>query len=266
MALILALILALCLSACGQADPICGRYPCVCAEADGLAVPAAFLGESPAVLCLTADGRGTLERGGVEGSLSWTREGDRLCLSLGGELYDGAVEDGEILLQLEPALTLRFAREDAAREQEQGGTWDWYGWWSVENSRGMTPDSWRDCCARLETGSFGPVLTLWDEDSSFDAPLGVLYLRWDGDEAVTESGWFLTEQVGDDLWRLDPTAQLWELRGSVRGESESFDFLIHLRPWGARWPEEESRIPFRYDDWYLPLIEGKASMPGQIGS
>ena len=109
------------------------------------------------------------------------------------------------------------------------------------------------------------MLRFWDEESSYETPLGVVQLRWDGAEAVTESGWILSDTVDPGLWRLDPAAELWELRGVCRGESESYSFCFRLRPWGALWPEEEERIPFRYNDWYLPLIEAGASMPGQIG-
>ena len=267
LALLLTLALALLLCACGQADPVCGRYLCVGARGDGLNVPAAaFLGEDPAVLSLTADGRGSLRLGDRESSLSWTREGDSLSVSLGGEVYEAALENGQILLTLEPTLRLRFAPEEQAAAPETVRTLDWYGWWSTENSQGLMPDSWRDCCARLEESGFGPVLTVWDEDSSYEQPLGVLYLRWEDGLAVPESGWLLSSRQVEGLWRLDPAAQIWELSGSIRGESESYDFHFRLRPWGASWPEEEERIPFRYTDWYLPLIEAGASMPGQIGS
>ena len=85
-ALLLALSLLLCLSACGSADPVCGRYLCVGAEAEGIQMSAALLGEESTALNLTADGRGTLTRGEAQGRLSWSREGDLLRMELRGRL------------------------------------------------------------------------------------------------------------------------------------------------------------------------------------
>ena len=265
-ALLLALSLLLCLSACGQTDPLCGSYLCRGAEADGLSVDSSLLGEESARLVLSSDGRGTLTRAGTQGGLSWTREGEILRLEIGGTVYDASIRDGEILLPLEPGLALRFVREDGAPQETPGpGPWEWYGWWSVENSQGLMPDSWRDCCARLENSPFGPVLTLWDEDSSFDLPFAVLHLRWENGLAVTESGWLLQAQIDGLDWTVDPEASLWKLEGAYQDGESSFTFQIRLRPWGQLWPEE-GRIPFRYTDWYLPLIRDGASMPDQIGS
>lgn len=266
-ALLTALALLLCLSACGSADPVCGRYRCVGAEAEGLDVPEALLNGEPTVLSLTADGRGTLSRGGTEGSLSWTRSGDALSLNVGGTVYDAELEDDAILLALEPGLILRFAREEQAAPAETPGhgPWDWYGWWGVEASTGLMPETWRDCCACLEQRDFGPVLTLWDEDGAYDEPLAIVQMCWDGAEAVSESGWFLLESVGPGDWRVDPAGEELTLGGAYRSEDESFDFRIRLRPWGARWEGDGSRLPFRYTDWYLPLLEAGEPMPGRIG-
>ena len=107
-ALLLALALLLCLPACGSADPACGRYLCVGAEAEGIQMSAALLGEESTVLSLTADGRGTLTRGGAQGGLSWSREGDLLRLDVGGKLYDAELRDGLLLLQsVENVVNLR---------------------------------------------------------------------------------------------------------------------------------------------------------------
>ena len=265
-ALLLALSLLLCLSACGSADPVCGRYLCVGAEAEGIQMSAALLGEETTVLSLTADGRGTLTRGGAQGSLSWSREGDLLRLDVGGKLYDAALRDGMLLLQLEPGLSLRFAREDATPEtMAEPESLDWYGWWSVEGSTGTLPDSWRDCCASLTTGDFGLELRFWDEQSSREESLALVRLRWEDGLIVSQSGWFLSSEIGEGEWRLDPAAEETVLSGAAQAGDESFSYEIQLRPWGARWEEAGGRMPFRYEDWYLPLIEDNAAMPERIG-
>ena len=40
---------------------------------------------------------------------------------------------------------------------------------------------------------------------------------------------------------------------------------MYLRPWGSLWPDEEDRLPYYYEDWYLPLIESGEEMPDVLG-
>ena len=45
-----------------------------------------------------------------------------------------------------------------------------------------------------------------------------------------------------------------------------FSYEIYLRPWGSKWPEDdEDKLPYYYNDWYLPLIEAGKDMPDTIG-
>ena len=265
-ALLLALALLLGLSACGQSDPVCGRWFCVSAETEGLEVPAALFGAEDVSLFLSSDGRGTLSRNGQEGGLRWERREDALLLDLGEQSLRALEQDGDLLLSIEPGLTLRFAREDRAAEPaaETAETLCWYGWWEVSNSQGRMPDSWRDCCAILETGPYGPELLLWDEDSSRDEPLAAVQLRREGNTLVSASGFFLRQELQDGDWRLNPGTEPLELSGAYAGEGEAFDFRILLRPWGALWPED-ARRPFHYTDWYLPRIDTGEPMPHRIG-
>ena len=266
-ALLLALGMLLCLSACGEEDPICGRYRCTSAEAEGLTVREELLGENT-VLTLEQGGKGQITRGGREGGFSWSRSGDSLRLDLAGVLYDADLEGESILLRLGDGLILRFEREDAQTRPagpETLETSEWYGWWSVENSQGEMPEVWRDCCARLEPGDYGPVLRFWDEESSCDEPLALVRMRLEDGIAVSESGFFLLSQMEDGTWTLDPAAEALELSGTCEGGGERFDYQIHLRPWGADWQEETLHEPWRLRDWYLPLLEEGASMPDRIG-
>ena len=115
-ALLLALALLLCLSACGQSDPACGRWTCVSAQAGELAVPAALLSTEPVTLRLSAAGIGTLSLDGREGSLRWTREEGQLLLLLEESRIPCDLEEDLLLLELQPGLTLRFARGGRAAE------------------------------------------------------------------------------------------------------------------------------------------------------
>lgn len=258
----------LCLSACGTDDPICGSYRCVGAETEDLYVKSELLGKKGIVLVLNGDGTGTLTRGDGEGAFTWARVGEGLRLDAAGRLYDADLEGEAILLRLEDGVILRFERADAKTQpagQELTDSGDWYGWWAVSNSQGEMPEVWRDCCARLESGDYGPVLRFWDEESSWDEPLALVRLRAEDTELVSESGWFLLSEIGDGALRLDPAADRLELSGSCEGGGERFDYEIHLRPWGAEWQEETLHLPWRYRDWYLPLIGEDAPMPDRIG-
>ncbi len=265
-ALLLALGMLLCLSACGEADPICGRYRCTGAQAQGLDVREDRLGKNT-VLVLEPDGKGTITRGDTEGAFLWTRSGDSLRLDAAGVIFDASLEGETILLRMGETL-LRFEREDGQTRParpETLETAEWYGWWSVENSQGDMPEVWRDCCARMEPGEYGPILRFWDEESSYDEPLAQVQMRLEEGIAVSESGWFLLSDVEDGAWTVDPAAAALELSGVCEGGGERFDYRIHLRPWGADWQEETLHEPWRLRDWYRPLIEEGAAMPDRIG-
>ena len=262
--LLLALALLLCLPACGQSDPACGRWTCVSAQTGELTVPAALLSSQPITLRLSAAEIGTLSLDGREGSLRWTREEGQLFLLLEESRIPCTLEEDMLLMDLQPGTTLRFARGDRAAEPALEESLSWYGWWEVSDSAGRMPDSWRDCCAALSPGDFGPELRLWDEDGSREEPLAVLQMHWDGARFLADSGFFLLEQVGEGMWTLDPAAAPLEFSGQYRQGEESFSYHILLRPWGQQWSGEQ-RLPFRYNDWYLPLIGSGEPMPEQIG-
>ena len=105
---------------------------------------------------------------------------------------------------------------------------------------------------------------LWDEDGSREEPLAVLQMRWDGSRFLSQSGFFLLEQQGEGAWVLEPDASPMEFSGNYRQGEESFSYHVLLRPWGQEWSGEQ-RLPFRYNDWYLPLIGSGEAMPERIG-
>ena len=157
----------------------------------------------------------------------------------------------------------------AAQEYFSG---DWYGWWRIENSTGDLPDSWYDCFAAIESEEDGSsLLTVWDESSSREEPMGQAALRFsrEGDDPVAESsvGWFWFEEIGSGEWTIRPAetdfADTILLVGQHDAEGERFDYTILLRPWGTLWDDmEEDDLPYYYEEWYLPRREDP--MPGSL--
>ena len=58
---------------------------------------------------------------------------------------------------------------------------------------------------------------------------------------------------------------IW-ISGDYEDGDDEFHYDIYLRPWGLYWDDmEEDTYPYRYTDWYLPLIDAGKSMPDAIG-
>ena len=58
---------------------------------------------------------------------------------------------------------------------------------------------------------------------------------------------------------------IW-ISGDYEDGDDEFHYDIYLRPWGLYWEDmDESGYPYRYTDWYLPLIDAGKSMPDAIG-
>ena len=271
LALILALLLLLCLPACSRDEQLAGRWRCVGAEVRGLSLESEDLGDDPALLFLEPDGRGSISSSGREGALSWTRSGDAIDMEIGGRTYTASLRGDEIVLSLDDGVTLRFRREDAPDPEPTPTVQEraWYGWWRVESSRGKMPESWYDCCAALEQDRDGPVLLIWDEDSSRREPLSRIWLEPDTDRDLRNArslrGWFLLQELGEGDWTVDLDAPQLVFSGHYERGSESFDYSIYLRPWGDRWEDSTEHLPFHWRDWYLPQIEAGAPMPDTIG-
>ena len=225
----------------------------------------------PAVLTLNPDGRGTLSRAGEEGELSWTRTGDILNLSVGGTVYTAAVEGECLLLEDGEGLVLRFEREETVPERPEPSPLSeqsWYGWWQIEASEGRLPETWYDCCAALEQDADGPVLLIWDEQSSREEPLARVWLeleeRADGRSARSLRGWFLLQELGEGTWSFDPDAPQLVLTGQHDSGGERFAYRICLRPWGDRWETGAERLPLHLRDWYLPRIDAGEPLPDHM--
>ena len=165
----------------------------------------------------------------------------------------------------------------------------WYGWWIIESGTGAYKDhanSWWDACARIDLGSDGSgTLTLWDDSCEAgqiiaDAQVQVSAdLTTSGRLVSTGGSFFDCSLSGADAWYIDaapsesmPYSEMICISGvytDPENSEDSFVYTVYLRPWGMDWEDvrtdDETRLPYFYDDWYLPLIEAGASMPNAIG-
>jgi hypothetical protein len=174
---------------------------------------------------------------------------------------------------------------EATLSQEAIDYWNggWYGWWTYTNATGEAEGgnggSW-DCLAEFTTGADGKgSLVLWDEDWAKDdgvAELSYTITPAGGSKGTltNDSGWmvFHEDVISAGTWVLDSSAMgadnylvITGHYNSTARPGDSFDYTIHLRPWGTTWDDAPAEKPEYYDDWYLPLIESGASMPDTIG-
>ncbi len=272
-ALLLAALLMLLLPACGEEDPNAGRYLCTRVTVGEDQVRPEELYNGPVSLELRTGGGGRLILGENTGDIRWMLEGEALTVDVNGTHSRGSLTDGVITLDLmNEGVVLTLPREELAAalptptpqpELLASCVGDYYGWWEIENSAGAMPDTWYDCCAFAVVTKEGLLLTLWDEGTSRDEPMGVIPFGSDGEKLISAGGWFWYDRPEEGESLAERTDDGLELSGRHEGEGESFDFRIHLRPWGAEWDDPDAR-PYSYRFWYLPLIEAGEPMPDTI--
>ena len=147
---------------------------------------------------------------------------------------------------------------------------DWYGWWRMYSTSGDWAHMygyWWDCCAEIEDGS----MLLWDEDLPKDNFLAEAELSIHNKDIRCTGGSFLDRKLKSGSWDIilseDDCGTLMTISGKYDAVGKgSFSYKIYLRPWGSKWPEDdEDKLPYYYNDWYLPLIEAGKDMPDVIG-
>ena len=270
--LLAALLLAV-LSACGEEDPNAGVYLCTEVEVGEDLVKPSELYSGDVRLELRTGGGGRLTLGENEGDIRWSLEGDKLTVDVNGTACRGSLKEGVIRLDLlSEGVILTLPREELAAALPTptpqpalltACAGDYYGWWEITNSVGAMPETWYDCCASAILTEDGLLLTLWDEQTSRVEPMSVLTLTGEGDTLSCSDGWFWYADVeAGDVAVSFADGQL-ELSGHHDAQGESFDFQIHLRPWGAEWEDPDAR-PYSYRFWYLPLLEAGEQMPDEI--
>ena len=182
--------------------------------------------------------------------------------------------------------------------------WDgqWYGWWCIQDGTGayekFNSIAW-DAYAEIEDYADGTgYITLWDTETTKDAPLVRGYVNFDEDNVLTteyctfyDSGSWLPDVV--DVvpmdfydWSVDPANSsvsqfdhMVEISGyyaDPENAENTMFYYIYLRPWGMHWEDVRGgdtsgclysdMMPVLYDDWYLPLWHmGVETLPASIG-
>ena len=156
----------------------------------------------------------------------------------------------------------------------------WYGWWKMTGCSGSYESmegQWWDVCGEIAIGAdYTGSVTLWDEDYTRANPMALASVSLNeagtGEHGtvMSEGGWFTDTALAHADWIVDPGLLdyddlIW-IDGDYENGDDEFHYDIYLRPWGLYWEDmDESGYPYRYTDWYLPLIDAGKSMPDAIG-
>mgnify|MGYP004624216175 CR=1 FL=1 len=156
----------------------------------------------------------------------------------------------------------------------------WYGWWKMTGCSGSYESmegQWWDVCGEIAIGAdYTGTITLWDEDYTRADPMALASVSLNeagtGEHGtvMSEGGRFTDTALAHADWIVDPGLLdyddlIW-IDGDYENGDDEFHYDIYLRPWGLYWEDmDESGYPYRYTDWYLPLIDAGKSMPDAIG-
>ena len=158
---------------------------------------------------------------------------------------------------------------------------EWYGWWKMSGCYGYYESmegKWWDVCGVIDIGTdYTGTITLWDEDYTRSEPMASAQVSLseagtgEHGTVMSEGGWFTNVALEHADWIVDPGLldyddMIW-ISGDYEDGDDEFHYDIYLRPWGLYWDDmEEDTYPYRYTDWYLPLIDAGKSMPDAIGA
>lgn len=198
--------------------------------------------------------------------------------------------------------------EEPVVEADAYSWWDgdWYGWWCIEYGGG-TYEPINNICweafADIEYyGDGSGYLTIWDSETSKDAPLIRSYINIESgtDERgtmVTDYGTFFDAGQWLDAFpcipmdlgyydlHADPAAStvshfdnMIELYGTYYDPNDNSNYFVYdifLRPWGTDWSDVaygdtegclfSDMMPMYYNDWYVPLLNlGVTELPASF--
>ena len=156
------------------------------------------------------------------------------------------------------------------------------GWWKMTGCSGYYEEEgmegqWWDVCGTIDIGSdYMGTVTLWDEDYTRTEPMATVSVSLNeagtGEHGtmMSEGGWFTDAAVEHADWIVDPALLDYDdmicIDGDYENGDDGYHYEIYLRPWGLYWDDvAEEGWPYRYSDWYLPLIDAGESMPDAIG-
>ena len=294
----LVMILIFSLTACGgkgggaSDDPNLGKYIGEEYSGDGsnwFSLSEIF-DEGESYIELKDGGKGVFCLGGDATDIKWTLESDgTLKLTRDSLESNGTLKDGMITLTDlwgNDTVTITFQKEGGSEAAATGDAlldwWngDWYGWWKMTGCYGdyeSMEGSWWDVCGVIDIGTdYTGTITLWDEDYTRSEPMASAQVSLseagtgEHGTVMSEGGWFTNVALEHADWIVDPSLleyddMIW-ISGDYEDGDDEFHYDIYLRPWGLYWEDmDESGYPYRYTDWYLPLIDAGKSMPDAIG-
>lgn len=285
-------ILAICLSllfltSCGMNNSQnVSIYTCEQMIKDGKSISADDLFPTCPVLTLSDNGKATLELNGEVCDCTWSGSGGEFTLKVGDRSSSGTLEDGVCTLDLfnQDVIYVFCAENSALPEKQEKGMknkrWSgsWYGYWKIFNSSGEWENldgQYFDCFAVIDMSvDNSGEMTLWDENSSMSSPLSRVNLKLAPSSsgfgtARSESGYFFSGDISKGEWSISPDGEelenLISFSSRYSGAEGEFDYEIILRPWGYIWDDalenEYFRLPYYYNQWYIPMLNGKYSMP-----
>ena len=275
------------LSSCGKETA--REYICEQITKDGEMLSVNEYFSSPPILTLTEKNKAILEINGGACDGTWENDNEKFILYTGDKISSGTMKDdvcsvdlfGQgVIYDFCADSFLSADREETEKSGVKNNRWSgaWYGYWSLQNASGK----WEnfdgqnfDCFAKIDMNidNFGEI-TLWDEKSSLSEPLAVVKLHLAPSSALygmakSESGFFLSDDIEKGEWQMKPDKEALENLLSFSSHYSSptgeFDYEVFLRPWGYVWDDaienECIRLPYYYNQWYLPMLSRKASMP-----
>ena len=157
---------------------------------------------------------------------------------------------------------------------------EWYGWWKMSGCYGYYESmegDWWDVCGVIDLDTdYTGTIELWDEDYTRSEPMASAQVSLseagtgEHGTVTSEGGWFTNVTLEHADWIVDPGLLDYDdmicISGDYEDGDDEFHYDIYLRPWGLYWKDmEEDAYPYRYTDWYLPLIDAGKSMPDAIG-
>lgn len=268
-AAILTVLAALSLCACGEVPEEAGKYTGAGYELSGADYAEPEL--AYAVLELGSGGKGIFTAGDESGRISWKAEGDKLRLNIDGSRFYAWEADGVLRLEINQDVKVIFLKEGAEMPESSGAELprDYYGWWRITDAQGEMPETWIDCCARLESQQGLMYFSIWDEDGSMENPMGRALMGLSDGVPVSRQGQFWYSELSEGQWQLsaekeqETGEELIKLSGQALDRSGgSFSYEIFLKPWGEKWDDaNKESLPYYYNTWYLPLIQEGAEMP-----
>ena len=272
------IITALTLSLCACGEPLTEeKYICRLLKSEDSLYAETALAENGAEIILRSDGNGSISYGDKQGNIKWTLNGEIISLKIGEEIRYGSLKNGIICLNTSEGVSSVFVREDLELYPEFSGELpipgEYYGWWEILSSEGAMPETWLDCCGKVSVDDHGIKMKLWDEDGSEESPMAELRFERNEDELLSSEGYFWYSELEYGQWIIDTKklsqGEAMEFTGTAKAsDGGSFSYRIYLKPWGDDWAQLKENspdmLPFKFESWYMPLINAHEPMPGKI--